>query len=178
VGGWKLLNPGRGFPFPGEMVYTNRIRLPKKSGGSGRQRFARRKGRFAMKITYREFRIADTKAVLNLSKDVWKRSIRALEPLFAKYDGKSMKCFLAEAEGQIIGLSVGFILPNSTLLPELVYVLPECRQAGVGSKLLKTLEKHAGCHSAIIYYNKEFREYFKDCGYLASEQIEVAVKNI
>lgn len=130
------------------------------------------------KISYREFGLADMSGLLGLAVGEWRVCIRDLEPLLKKYDGKQVKCYLAELEGSIVGLAVGFILPNKSLLPELIFVAEPYRGLGIGSKLMKTLEKHSGCNSSTIYYNKNMHDYFRNKGYLSSEQLEVAIKNI
>lgn len=131
-----------------------------------------------MKITYREFQKADTSALVSLSNDEWRVSVRSLEPMLAKYDGVAMKCYVAESGDSIIGLAAGFILPNATLNPELVYVLPEFRNNGIGTKLLKQLENHCGCQASIIYYNKDMHDYYAKRGYFSTNNLEVAIKNI
>lgn len=88
------------------------------------------------------------------------------------------KCLVAEADGDIVGFIYGFVLPNKTLIPEFMYVVPNARKNGVGAELIKQLELTSGCTASMIFYNKSLHCFYEHQGYLAGENLEVAVKEI
>lgn len=88
------------------------------------------------------------------------------------------KCLVAEVDGNIVGFVYGFILPNETLIPELMYINPHYRKKGIGSALIRQLEIHSNCAVSMIFYNKSLHEYYQKQGYQSGDNLEVAMKEI
>lgn len=131
-----------------------------------------------MKVEYREYEKTDFLKLALLSDDNCRVNHYNIASSLRQGTNDVEKCILAVEEETIIGYIYGFVLPNGTLLPEFLYVLPEYRRHGIGEKLLRTLEENYGCSSSMIFYNKELHDYYKKLGYISGENLEVAMKYI
>lgn len=131
-----------------------------------------------MDFELRKFSKGDYMSLVVLSDDEWKINHRNIATAMLKADEKIELCFVATSAGKLIGYIYGFSLPNGTLLPEFLYVLPEYRKMGVGKQLLSELETKSGCGTSMIYYNRELHDYYKKQGYLAGYDLETAMKII
>ena len=130
-----------------------------------------------MGVEIRDYNKHDRFALMSLSEDEWHPQILATV-LSIKENNSIEKCLVAEADGDIVGFIYGFVLPNKTLIPEFMYVVPNARKNGVGAELIKQLELTSGCTASMIFYNKSLHCFYEHQGYLAGENLEVAVKEI
>ena len=87
-------------------------------------------------------------------------------------------CILALDGAKIVGYIYGFALPNKTLIPEFLYVLPAYRKNGIGKMLVEKLESSTNCISSMIFYHKSLRDYYCRMGYQVGDALEVAIKDI
>lgn len=130
-----------------------------------------------MNITYRRFLLEDASSLFNLSTDEWRfNHILISKSLQHSYNDEI--CFVALSEEKIVGYVDGFVLPNKTLIPHFLYVIPEYRNGGIGQELLKKLEEESGCQCSMIYYNKALHNYYENQGYSSGDNLEVAIKYI
>ena len=131
-------------------------------------------------ILIRKYRDEDTKALLWLCSDEWAETIAATAAQLKKcYDGKTVRCYIAETtDDMIVGFVYGFVLPSDVLIPEFLYVDPEYRRTGIGSRLMGLLERESGCTSAMVFYNKSLHGYYGRRGYMTGENIETAMKDL
>lgn len=131
-------------------------------------------------IEVRPYRDGDSSSLFWLCSDEWADTIAATAAQLKKcYDGNAVRCYIAETtDGMIVGFVYGFVLPNDVLIPELLYVDPEYRRSGIGSRLLNRLEQESGCTSAMVFYNKSLHGYYEHLGYLTGGNIEAAMKKL
>ena len=130
-----------------------------------------------MDIEIRDYNRHDSSALMSISCDEWKPAIISVVKSMQETNSIE-KCLVAEADGEIVGFIYGFALPNKTLIPEFMYVMPSSRKKGVGAALIKHLESTSGCASSMIYYTKSLHCFYERQGYEAGENLEVAVKVI
>ena len=131
-----------------------------------------------MEIEYRRFSKNDLWNLFTLSDDEWKGIHIELVKSLLQAEGNIEQCFVAISDDKLAGYIYGFALPNGTLIPEFLYVLPEYRKHGIGKRLLCTLEENSGCCVSIIYYNNTLHDYYEKLGYSSGSNLEVAMKNI
>ncbi len=131
-----------------------------------------------MSVVIRPVKKKDAFQLACLATDEWESKLTAMAPSFADCDGKIVRCYVAEKSGIIIGFIYGFALPNRTLIPEMLYVQPEYRKAGVGTQLLEHLEKESGCISSMIFYNTTLHDYYAKRGYMTGKNLETAMKSL
>ena len=131
-----------------------------------------------MGIVYREFDKGDFLNFCTLVEDEWKDMHNSLAWSVFKADNDVEQCLLALEDQKIVGYIYGFILPNKTLLPEFLYVLPDYRRQGIGAKLLSEFEKNYACTVSRVYYNKNLHDFYNKLGYMSGDKLEVAIKEI
>lgn len=129
-----------------------------------------------MACTIRELKKSDCLELIKISKDEWKDNIRAVASILHRKQSGVLRCLVAEENDVIVGFIYAFVLPNGTLIPELLYVQPEHRKTGIGHSLLAALEKKSGCNCSMIFYHKTLRNYYQRQGYKVGENLEVAMK--
>lgn len=130
-----------------------------------------------MKITIRKFQKDDLLKFAELSSDEWKIAIKQIAVSLLKTNDVEL-CLCAEIDNTIIGFVYAFILPNGTLIPELIYVKDEYRSKGYAKQLLKAVEEESGCSASMVFYNKELHSFYQKQGYQTGENVEVAMKNL
>ncbi len=128
--------------------------------------------------TIREGNDKDWIRFIDFSEDEWHLQINGIGfSLKDKYPGDVVKTLLVlNDEDEMVGFIYSFVLPNHTLIPEFMYVKSEYRKMGLGHRLLRELEEISGCTSSMIFYNNTFHDFYKKQGYLASENLEIAMK--
>ena len=132
-----------------------------------------------MEINIREYTKDDWFELITISDDEWADTIRSLSfSLLREYDGEILKTILAFCDEKIAGFIYGFILPNQALIPEFMYIKPECRHNRIAQKLLAELEKQSGCSASMIFYNKSLHDFYQNQGYLVGDNLEVAMKTL
>ena len=131
-----------------------------------------------MGIVYRKFDKGDFLNFCTLVDDEWKDMHNSLAWSVFKADNDVEQCLLALDDQKIVGYIYGFILPNKTLLPEFLYILPDYRKQGIGAELLSEFEKNFGCTVSKVYYNKELHDFYNKAGYLSGDKLEVAIKEL
>lgn len=130
-----------------------------------------------MNLLIREYTTNDYVDLATITDDTWAVQIITLAADLKKnYDGKIIKLLLAYNNNELIGFIYGFILPNRTLIPEFMYVIPQYRNHGIAHRLLNSLEKKSGCTSSMIFYNKELHDFYQKQGYLSGDRLETAMK--
>ena len=130
-----------------------------------------------MDILIREYNKDDGLSLLSISNDEWKFAINNIVMLMEN-ENSVEKCLVAEVKGHVVGFIYGFVLPNKTLIPELIYVTPDFRKYGIATKLIKRLESISGCTAAMIFYNKSLHNFYEHQGYQLGDNLEVAMKPI
>ena len=96
-----------------------------------------------MNLEIREYTKLDWYSLISISEDKWAKSIEQLGfSIMKEYNRDVLKILLAVCDNNVVGFIYGFILPNQTLIPEFMYLKPECRHQGIAQKLLPELEKH------------------------------------
>ena len=131
-----------------------------------------------MKVSIRKIQKGDALKLASIDDDDWKALLSIGTPSFIECDWKRDCCYVAEIESNLVGFIYGFLLPNGTLIPEMIYVHPDYRTMGIGTMLLEYLEKESGCTHSMIFYNKSLRNYYKKRGYSVGENLEVALKEL
>ena len=131
-----------------------------------------------MEFEYRQYSTDDFLSLAALSDDEWQINHRNIAMSMLNANTKIELCFVATNAGKIIGYIYGFALPNGTLIPEFLYVLPEYRNMGVGKQLLSILEMHSGCCTSMIFYHKTLHNYYEKLGYSTGSNLEAAIKEI
>ena len=131
-----------------------------------------------MSIQLRKFDKGDFLDLATLSDDEWKPSHFGVATSMTKATGDVEHCILALDETQVVGYIYGFALPNKTLIPEFLYVLPTYRKQGIGKMLVEKLESSTDCTTSMIFYNKSLHDYYCNMGYQAGDALEVAMKEI
>lgn len=126
----------------------------------------------------RNFSVDDFISLATLSDDEWKSAHQNIASAMMKVDTTIEKCIVATVDGIIVGYIYGFSLPNGTLIPEFLYVVPKYRKKGVGKHLLGELERHSGCTTSMIFYHKSLHEYYEKLGYSTGSNLETAMKDI
>ena len=130
-----------------------------------------------MDVVIRDYKKEDRFSLMTLSDDEWNKTVIGAA-LSINIDNNVEKCMVAEDGKTIIGFIYGFVLPNKTLIPEFMYVVPNARKSGVGAALIKRLELTSGCTTSMIFYNKSLHCFYEHQGYLAGKNLEVAMKEI
>lgn len=120
---------------------------------------------------------SDFLALCELSEDEWRRTHMGIAKALLHPDSVQ-KCYLAVVDGHLVGYIYCFVLPNKTLIPEFVYVLPAWRGRGIASALLRTAEAKSGCTSAMVFYNKALHNFYAGQGYETGVNLETAVKTL
>lgn len=131
-----------------------------------------------MDVKLREFEKKDYLNLAFLSDDKWKASHFEIAESMMKASGNIEHCILAMDGSRIVGYIYGFALPNKTLIPEFLYVLPVCRKNGIGKMLVEKMESSTDCTVSMIFYNKDLRDYYSKMGYQVGDALEVAMKEI
>jgi len=130
-----------------------------------------------MGVEIRGYNRHDRFALMSISDDEWQPQI--ISTVMSMKEKNSIeKCLVAEANGDIVVFIYGFVLPNKTLIPEFMYVVPNSRKNGVGTALIKQLESTSGCTASMIFYNNSLHCYYERQGYQTGENLEVAMKEI
>lgn len=130
-----------------------------------------------MAVVYRAFEHDDCLELASLSDDEWVSTHSSVA--FSLLKNNSVEqCYVAADEGQIVGYIYGFVLPNGTLIPEFLYVLPNYRKQGIGKELLKKLENESNCSNSMIFYNSSLHDYYAKQGYNTGENLETALKDL
>ena len=119
-----------------------------------------------MGIAIREYSKEDYPRLWLLTDDEWRSVHVSVVSSLKDYDDNITKTFLAIDNDIIVGYIYGFVLPNKTLIPEFLYVIPEHRQKGIGKKLLQHLEYNTDCTASMIFYNKFLHDYYQKQGIL------------
>lgn len=131
-----------------------------------------------MEIEYRRFSANDFLGITRLSDDEWAPTHASIANSMIHTTGDIEQCFVAISQSKVIGYIYGFVLPNGTLLPEFLYVLPAYRKQGVGAALLSKLEKESSCTASKIFYHRSLHHYYEKQGYSTGGNLEVAMKDI
>lgn len=131
-----------------------------------------------MGIVLRNFDKGDYHNLVALSDNQWKASHFGVAESMMKASGNIERCILALDGARIAGYIYGFALPNKTLIPEFLYVLPAYRKNGIGKMLVEKLESSADCTASMIFYHKSLRDYYSKMGYQVGDALEVAMKEI
>lgn len=131
-----------------------------------------------MGIELRNFDKGDYLNLATLSDDQWKVSHFGFAESMMKASGNIEHCILALDGARIVGYIYGFALPNKTLIPEFLYVLPAYRKNGIGKMLVEKLESSTDCTASMIFYHKSLRDYYSKMGYQVGDALEVAMKEI
>ena len=131
-----------------------------------------------MGIELRNFDKGDYHNLVALSDDHWKASHFGVAESMMKTSGNIEHCILALDGARILGYIYGFALPNKTLIPEFLYVLPVYRKNGIGKILVEKLESSTDCTASMIFYHKSLRDYYSKIGYQVGDALEVAIKEI
>lgn len=129
-----------------------------------------------MGIVYRAFEKRDFIDLATFSDDEWADKHYGIAFSMLKAEGNIEQCLLAVADEKIVGYIYAFALPNKTLLPELLYVLPQYRQQGIGRKLLAKMETSTECTASMIFYHNSLHKFYSSLGYRAGDNLEVAMK--
>lgn len=116
--------------------------------------------------------------LMDISEDEWRETIAAVAFTLIQNDNDVLRCYVAKRDGAIIGFIYAFLLPNQTLIPELLYIQPQYRKNGIGKALMNKLETESGCQNSMIFYHKSFRSYYESQGYTVGEMLEVALKEL
>lgn len=130
-----------------------------------------------MAIIIREYKESDHRAfdlTFTDGEDALKNY--AIEKALEKHNSIIEKCYLAFNDNILVGFIYGFVLPNKTLLPQWLYVLPPYRKHGIGTALLKELEEKSNCTASMIFYNKDLHNYYSNMGYETGNNLETAIK--
>lgn len=133
-----------------------------------------------MGIAIREYTKEDFPKLLLLSDDEWSTVHIGTASMLKQSDDKISRCYLAmdEDDQKVVGYIYGFVLPNKTLIPEFLYVLPEYRRKGIGKKLIQSLEDNSGCTASMIFYNKSLHDYYQKQEYITGDDLEIAMKEL
>lgn len=126
----------------------------------------------------RKVKKSDYSKLLLISDDEWKGIvITAIKDIMQRQSDIEL-CLVAEVDDCLIGFVYGYILPNNVLIPEFLYVQNKYRKNGIGKRLLEELEFQSGCVSSMIFYNKNLHNYYKKQGYMAGNNLEIAMKDL
>lgn len=131
-----------------------------------------------MEIVYRRFEKNDFLSLSTISDDEWKTAHLGTAKSMLCTAGNIEQCFVATIQNTLVGYIYGFALPNKTLIPEFLYVLPQYRKQGIGADLLKTLESNCNCSASMIFYHKSLHDYYAKLGYEEGSNLEIAMKDI
>lgn len=131
-----------------------------------------------MFVSIREFCDLDCTSLIMLSNDEWNKGLQFIVAGLKDKKNNVGSCLVAEDDKQIVGFIYGFILPNKTLIPEFIYVIPNYRNKGVGRMLLEELEKRSKCTVSMIFYHKTLREHYAKQGYVVGNNLETAIKQL
>ena len=131
-----------------------------------------------MGVELRKFEKGDYLNLATLSDDQWKELHFKIATSMMKATENIEHCILALDGAKIVGYIYGFALPNKTLIPEFLYVLPSYRKNGIGKMLVEKLESSTNCISSMIFYHKSLRDYYCRMGYQVGDALEVAIKDI
>lgn len=131
-----------------------------------------------MGVELRKFEKGDYLNLATLSDDQWKELHFKIATSMMKATENIEHCILALDSAKIVGYIYGFALPNKTLIPEFLYVLPAYRKNGIGKMLVEKLESSTNCISSMIFYHKSLRDYYCRMGYQVGDALEVAIKDI
>lgn len=131
-----------------------------------------------MPIEIREYEKGDMTRLAFAADDEWNRYVTRLVLSLRGYDGRIEKCYVAEEGGRIAGFIHGYALRNGLLIVEFVYVTPDRRGSGIGSRLLEHMERESGCTAAMVYYNRSLHDYYEKRGYSAGGNLETAIKEL
>ena len=116
---------------------------------------------------------------MTISDDEWSGAILRLgQSILREYDGKVTKILLAFNGEDLVGFIYGFVLPNSVLIPEFMYVKPDQRKNGIAHHLLKALEDSSECSASMIFYNKSLHDFYAKQGYETGSGLETAMKEL
>ena len=72
--------------------------------------------------------------------------------------------YVAEIQDKVVGFVHGMVMMNVFSL-QYLYVIPSKRGAGLGGKLLKTLETGSGYSDFLVTHHKNLRDYYMKFGY-------------
>lgn len=114
----------------------------------------------------------------DLIDDIWKNKIIEIAEGMENGDRKIEKCYVAETCDAVIGFIYGFVIPHKLLMPQMLYMLSEYRENGIGTQLLECFEKLSDCSCAIIFYHKTLHDYYSNRGYDTLENMETAMKEL
>ena len=103
-----------------------------------------------MGVELRKFEKGDYLNLATLSDDQWKELHFKIATSMMKATENIEHCILALDDAKIVGYIYGFALPNKTLIPEFLYVLPAYRKNGIGKMLVEKLESSTNCISSMI----------------------------
>ena len=131
-----------------------------------------------MEVVIREYEKEDFLDLATMADDEWKEAMLSTAKSLIEGTNAVEKCLVAEYECKLVGFIYGFVLPNDTLIPEFLYVVPNRRKEGIATRLLATLENSYGCSTSMIFYNKSLHSYYEKQGYMVGEQLEVGLKYI
>lgn len=112
-----------------------------------------------MDVKLRDFEKKDYLNLATLSDDHWKASHFGVAESMMKASGNIEHCILAMDGARIVGYIYGFALPNKTLIPEFLYVLPTCRKNGIGKMLVEKMESSTDCTVSMIFYEKNLLNF-------------------
>lgn len=116
--------------------------------------------------------------ILGNNDDHYGIKVKLIVESFINSEDSLKSCFVAISDRSIVGFVYGFLTDNSTLFPQFLYVKPEYRKKGIGTKLMKTIETETECSVSIIYYHNSLHNYYKRQGYNSGDQLEVAIKEV
>ena len=131
-----------------------------------------------MSVELRKFEKGDYLNLAKLSDDQWKASHFRIATSMLKATGNIEHCLLALEGEKIVGYIYSFALPNKTLIPGFLYVLPAYRKNGIGKMLVEKLEFSTDCTASLIFYHKSLHDYYAKMGYQVGDALEVAMKEI
>ena len=132
-----------------------------------------------MSITIREYSKNDMFHLALVCDDEWSKDVTKIAISLKKYvEGGIERCYLAEENNSILGFIYGYALPNGLLLPQFLYIKPDYRKKGIGTKLLAYFEENSECSSSLIYYNQSLHNYYANRGYSTQAKLDTALKVI
>ena len=125
----------------------------------------------------RNYDTSDKNELLSID-DEWSSGIKVIITSYIPNENEVESCLVAEDNGKIVGFIYGYILPHKTLIPHFMYVIKSYRGKGVSTELLNQFELRSNCEVSQIYYNKTLSSHYKKQGYVSSNDLEVAIKDL
>ena len=137
------------------------------------------------RIIYNSIEIREAKKaeILNLATlcaktDPWHMQVKIVAFNLLQSSDSSCRCYLAFANGTMVGFVYGHIVDKHTLYPQFMYIKKENREQGIGKLLMQKLEQESGCAVSMIYYHKSLHNHYAHQGYETGSELEAAIKQL